>query len=124
MMGRGRARATKDKMSLVARCSVFKDHSAGSTGLAASSPLASVTKKAPRREGPDVGAGCPPAEAGLLATRLLLSKTVARATKQYSQRFRKRPGARTVACPPGARAPKSPPKVRQAAARRGSSRRA
>jgi hypothetical protein len=50
MMGRGRARATKDAWSLVARCSVFKDHSGGSTGLVASA-LRSAHKKGPSFEG-------------------------------------------------------------------------
>src|SRR6266513_5516439 len=51
MMGRGRARATKDTLSFVARCSVFKDHLGGSTGLVAST-LCSDHKKGPSFEGP------------------------------------------------------------------------
>jgi hypothetical protein len=51
MMGRGRARATKDRASSVARCSVFKDHLAGSTGLAAS-PTLLRSRKGPLGEGP------------------------------------------------------------------------
>ena len=86
MMGRGRARATKDRVSSVARCSVFKDHLAGSAGLAAS-PTLLRSRKGPLGEGP--GTARPksrPIWAPL--TRLLLSSSEARATEKYSPRLR------------------------------------
>ena len=36
--GRGSGSSNEGRVSLITRCSVFKDHSAGSTGLAASRP--------------------------------------------------------------------------------------
>src|SRR5436190_22951112 len=53
--GRRSGSSAEGRVSLVTRCSVFKDHLAGSAGLAASSSSCVVTKKAPRREGPDMG---------------------------------------------------------------------
>src|SRR5262245_14033337 len=64
MMGGGRARATRDHGSedpggsLVARCSVFKDHSAGSAGFAASNPLARSEKRPLVVRGPRLGRTC------------------------------------------------------------------
>ena len=55
--GRRSGSSNEGPRSFVTRCSVFKDHSAGSTGFVASTSPASFTKRAPRR-----GARLRPAE--------------------------------------------------------------
>ena len=49
--GRGSGSSNEGRVSLITRCSVFKDHSAGSTGLVASL-LRLRSRKKPLAEGP------------------------------------------------------------------------
>src|SRR3954453_11228388 len=81
-----RIHGSEDRPDPSSRAAQFsKTTQRGSAGLAGSHRLSWSTKKAPRREGPEWGRRLP-AESGLLATRLLLLGTVARATEKYSQR--------------------------------------
>jgi hypothetical protein len=50
--GRESGSSNEGRSSLITRCSVFKDHPAGSTGLVAST-LCSIHEKGPSFEGPE-----------------------------------------------------------------------
>src|SRR5882757_6816827 len=79
--GRGSGSSNEGQMSLITRCSVFKDHSAGSTGLVASLLRPRSRKKTPRRGARYRPAGYRPIWAPL--TRRLFSRSKARATGEY-----------------------------------------
>ena len=70
--GRESGSSNEGRMSLITRCSVFKDHLAGVDGSRRLQPSCVVTKKGPSSRGAQDGAGNVPAGSGHLATRLLL----------------------------------------------------